>query len=355
MKKKSKLIVVFLCTLLLGTSFIFSRINNNKVYADDGSVTGTSNLNNTSNNSAKIGDVVKSPEIGWKRYDDRSKLLAYSGFSPVTEQHSYLTTLMGSSSAGNTVTFKFYGSKLRLLTFDYYDKSNNNTVTIDGVACDSFNCNSGNYQGQTLAYEKTDLSMDFHKVVVTAKGVIDIDAIDIDSNGYIVDSSAIQSTGISLDKTSLDMNVGDDNTLTPTIVPNNATNKTVKWTSSDSSIATVDDNGKVTAVKGGSVTITATTTDGGNQSAACTINVKNPNDGNALLTVTFTDGQERTYDITMSQFNDFITWYNNRANGQGNFTYSFSKAPGSSAYTKRTEYLIYDKISNYDVDQYKTN
>lgn len=64
-------------------------------------------------------------------------------------------------------------------------------------------------------------------------------------------------SSIELDKTSLSLVVGDEVTLNATVKPDDATDKTVTWSSSDSSIATVDANGKVTAMKEGTATITA--------------------------------------------------------------------------------------------------
>ena len=58
-------------------------------------------------------------------------------------------------------------------------------------------------------------------------------------------------TGVTLDKTSDTVTVGDSFTLTATVAPENATNKNVSWSSSDSTVATVDQSGKVTAVKAG--------------------------------------------------------------------------------------------------------
>ncbi len=359
MKKHFKFIGVFLCALLIGTSFIFSKSSNNKVYADDNSEVGTANLNNTADNSAKVGDQLLHPEIGWQRIDDSdSKILKtnmlYGNDYP--SQYYNGSGYYGTSSL-STATFKFYGTMLRLVMQKFPNRSPLVNIKIDG--------NKEVYSGyastqitSVIVYEKTNLSLSVHTVTITCptattSSIFMIDAFDIDSTGYLVDPSATLATGISLDKTSLDMKTGDTSNLKATVAPDNATNKTVKWTSSDPSIATVDANGKITAVKEGSVTITATAKDGSNKTATCTVNVKNPADGNALLTVTMTDGQQRTYDIKMSQINDFITWYNNRANGQGNFTYSFNKTPSSAAYTKRTEYLVYDKISNYDVDEYK--
>lgn len=79
--------------------------------------------------------------------------------------------------------------------------------------------------------------------------------------------------GISLNKTSLTLPEGNSETLTATINPSNATNQNVTWNSSDTSVATVDASGKVTAVKAGTATITVTTKDGG-KTATCSVTVK---------------------------------------------------------------------------------
>ena len=67
------------------------------------------------------------------------------------------------------------------------------------------------------------------------------------------------------------MNVGDTLKLNATIAPENATNKNITWTSSDPTTATVS-NGTITAVKQGTVEITATTEDG-NKTAKCTVTI----------------------------------------------------------------------------------
>lgn len=80
-------------------------------------------------------------------------------------------------------------------------------------------------------------------------------------------------TGLSLSQTSLVLGEGTTATLTPSITPSSAGNKTLIWTSSNESIATVDANGVVTAVAIGTATITATTQDGSNLSASCEVTV----------------------------------------------------------------------------------
>ena len=77
-------------------------------------------------------------------------------------------------------------------------------------------------------------------------------------------------TGISLDKETLSLTEGEAETLTATIKPSNATDKTITWTTSNSAVATVD-GGVVTAVKAGTATITATA---GGYSASCVVTVE---------------------------------------------------------------------------------
>ena len=83
-------------------------------------------------------------------------------------------------------------------------------------------------------------------------------------------------TGVTLDQAELSLYTGKTATLTATVTPENATNKAVTWKSSDDTIATVDNNGKVTAVKEGTATITATAADGSGKSATCTVTVEKP-------------------------------------------------------------------------------
>ena len=79
-------------------------------------------------------------------------------------------------------------------------------------------------------------------------------------------------TSVTLDKTTLALVEGEEATLTATVAPDNATDKTVTWSTSDASIATVAD-GKVTAVNGGEATITVTTSNGKKAECKVTVNV----------------------------------------------------------------------------------
>ena len=93
--------------------------------------------------------------------------------------------------------------------------------------------------------------------------------------------TTVNVTGITLSQTEAAMTVGGETlTLTATVAPDDATDKTVTWTSSDPTVATVA-NGVVTAVAAGTATITATATNGtddttDDKTATCTITVTDP-------------------------------------------------------------------------------
>lgn len=90
-------------------------------------------------------------------------------------------------------------------------------------------------------------------------------------------------TGVSLNKSSLALDVNTTSQLTATVSPSNATNKSVSWTSSDESVATVSSSGLVTAVGNGTATITVTTSSGG-YTATCKVTVTTPVTGLSLST-----------------------------------------------------------------------
>lgn len=90
--------------------------------------------------------------------------------------------------------------------------------------------------------------------------------------------TTIPVSSLTLDNTSITIVEGETFTLTATVTPDNATNKTVSWTTSDAAVATVSD-GKVYAVKEGEATITAKA---GEKSTECKVSVKS-----IIFTVTF--------------------------------------------------------------------
>ena len=96
-------------------------------------------------------------------------------------------------------------------------------------------------------------------------------AEDVEVNGYFEANEVVSVSGIILDKSALEMEAGEIASLSATVEPSDAANKTVTWKSSDTSVITVS-NGTVYAIGAGSATITATTVDGGYK-ATCSVTV----------------------------------------------------------------------------------
>ncbi|MBP5687696.1 MAG: leucine-rich repeat protein [Muribaculaceae bacterium] len=148
-----------------------------------------------------------------------------------------------------------------------------------------------------------------------------------------VDSTEALATSITLNKSELSLVVGDTETLVAIVNPGYVTNDSVTWNSSNPSVATVNQQGKVTAVAAGSATITATTADGSNLSATCQLTVSKPividydfiedgiaykiNSDNETLTITYTDNRDSyannypglvTANIPMTVTHDDVTY-----------------------------------------------
>lgn len=102
-----------------------------------------------------------------------------------------------------------------------------------------------------------------------------------------VQKRVIQVTSVTLNKTSLLLEKNQTETLTATVQPDDATDKTVTWSSSDATIASVDQDGKVTGLKKGEVTITAKA---GEKIATCMVSVIGSN------TETIVEGGEYDWD-----------------------------------------------------------
>lgn len=115
------------------------------------------------------------------------------------------------------------------------------------------------------------------KVTAKATGTAVITVTTKDQNKtasatVTVSKKAVPVTGVSLDKETAALSIGDTLTLTATVAPSNADNKNVTWSSSNENVATVDDNGTITAKGAGTAKITVKTEDQ-NKTASATITV----------------------------------------------------------------------------------
>lgn len=154
----------------------------------------------------------------------------------------------------------FVGDKLQLVATAYPVG-----YAVDGIKWSSSNTNVATVSSTGLVVSKRN-----GEAVITAS----LDG-KIAKATIIVNNKNVSVTGVSVTPTSTSLNVGASVTLNANITPNNASNKNVTWTSSDSTIASVSSKGVVTGKKRGTVVITVKTNDG-NMTAKITIKVLQP-------------------------------------------------------------------------------
>ncbi len=142
--------------------------------------------------AATIGNALPQPESTWKRFDDTNAAFQYkgSGFYTLNDSAFYNSTTHLTTIANDYITFKFYGTKLRLISETAYNRPTNAKVTIDGKDY-TYNGTMSSVK-RALVFEVNGLASDLHTVKITnpAQGkYLDFDAVDIDSDGYLVSTN----------------------------------------------------------------------------------------------------------------------------------------------------------------------
>ncbi len=146
---------------------------------------------------------------------------------------------------------------------------------------------------------------------------------------YIYKASGVAVTSVSLSKTSLTLDKGKTATLSATVAPANATDKTISWSSSDSSVATVSQSGLVTAVSEGTAIITATSSNG--KTATATVKVN----GDVVETLTNTS----TLSSESITLGNSVTVKCSATGGSGSYQYGvYYKKASSASYSTVQSY-----------------
>ena len=210
---------------------------------------------------------------------------------------------------GAVVSVSFtYNGKTYTATF----KRVNGVYMLQGTLGDNLDASLQEVEGQSAQdpdnfiftiQNKTTGETLMQVFINTAEDTVEVKAVDqkITFSGVTVNNTAVVMTptdpstgsetvfvtGVALNKTSLELTEGETFTLEATIAPTDATNQNVTWESSKPAVASVDQNGKVTAQAEGEATITVTTNDGSKQ-ATCTVKV------NLLPSPTITDPDDYT-------------------------------------------------------------
>ena len=143
------------------------------------------------------------------------------------------------------------------------------TVTPDNATNKNVTWSSSNHAVATVSNgEITALAVGTATITATTE-----DGNKTDTCVVTVQVAVVAVSGVSLDETNLSLMEGEKDTLVATVIPVDATNKNVTWSSNKPNIASVSQTGEVTAIAAGTATITATTEDG-NKVATCEVIVQ---------------------------------------------------------------------------------
>lgn len=316
--------------------------------------------------AATIGQKLPAPEAGWKRYDDSSPQIRYEGVWLVESNAAYLNGKSRYSEFNNTnskLTFKFKGTKLRILGPTYINKPNDIPITIDGITETFSGYASTLTFGQVLLYEKTGLPDAVHTVTIETpqsvanitKGDIQFDAFDIDESGYLINDDisipVLSATGgiLKVDLIWPAVSGATGYNLKRSITPGGPY-ELIGTTSNSSYTDTNVANGTTYYY-----IVTALNTTGesapSNEASATPFIPTNPD--RALLTIYISGGQIKEYDLSAAELSAFLNWYDAKDAGSGPAKYAFMKTWNKGPFKTRTEYVIFDKILTFDVDEYE--
>ena len=193
------------------------------------------------------------------------------------------------------------------------------------------------------------------KITAVSNGTATITAKT--SNGKTASCKVIVTTPVSsvkLSKTSLTLVKGTSETITATITPSNASDKTVTWTTSNSKVATVS-NGKITAKSDGTATITVKTSNG--KTASCEVTVKTPtapkDNGSKLVDNAGVGGGSVS---TWVNWNNIVAKANFKGEGGWKYKYSYkndkdNKWIDMTGYVTNSSYRLpkFTKAGNYTI------
>ena len=220
-------------------------------------------------------------KITWS--SSNKNVATVSSTGKITAKAEGTATITAKTSNGKkasikvTVTKKFVNVTGVTLDKDSASLTVGETITLKATVSPS---NATNPKVTWSSSDSSVASVSGGKVTAKGAGTATITVTTSDGNKKDVfnitvkEKEIIKVTNITLSKDSLNLETGQSETITATITPDNATDKTIKWSTNDSSIATVS-GGKITAIGAGTATITATSSDG-NKTATCIVKVTAP-------------------------------------------------------------------------------
>lgn len=234
-------------------------------------------------------------------YSFDGKVTAYYSDSTSKEVANYTVTPLDTSETGNSPITIFYsenGTKVESSIYISIISKGSEDVPVTGVTLsetsrtikvgESFTLNAyvepsdaTNKQVRWSSSNSSVATVNNGYVVAVSSGTTIITVTTVDGSKtaqctVTVAESKVLVTGVTFTETSKSMVVGDTYDINYTVLPSNASNKSLTWSSSRSTVASVSSTGKVTAKATGTATITAKSNDGSNKQATLTVTVSKP-------------------------------------------------------------------------------
>lgn len=301
---------------------------------------------------AVVGQALTAPEAGWQRIGSSNTNFMYVG-TWVTNTNAlyYNGAQKGTSELNAKIVFRFTGTKLRIITDSYPSTHSQNVqISIDNEVSSISLDAPANFQ--RLSYEKLNLPLQVHTVVITNltnKGA-GFSGIDIDDTGEM--EPILIAMPMNLIATG-----GDSQISLLWDVINGATGYNIKRSMTPggpyTAIATnVQTNSYLdTEVVNGTTyyyVVTAISvygeSDPSNEASATP-----QAQGKAILLIELTDGLQKEYELTKAEVDAFIAWYDNRDAGNGGPYYVVDKAFNLGPFQSRKDYIVFEKIQNFEV------
>lgn len=169
-------------------------------------------------------------------------------------------------------------------------------------------------------------------------------------NKSIKNESFVPVESLVLDNTALTMNIGDSATLVSTITPNNATVKNVSWSSSNSSVVSVDNNGNLVACGAGTAVISATACDGSGKKAECTVTVNSSSNPEVADNASRIMNSKLSNSIMNAAKSGLSVVYFEEYNGEDSISYdTLNILAANPNVTLVLDYTFFDTTTNQDI------
>ena len=288
-------IAIFERNTTLNDIILMTEINNVKIYDKDREIEPTEKIKtnerlvigNNEYTISVLGDVIADGLVNYRDIGRAYRCVSTPDFSSLTDAEKYALDI-------NNDGYKNGGDLL--IIYSKIGKPDTNTISLNKTMLE-LDIN----ESEILIATIEDISLEDKTVTWTSSNesiaIVDQNGLVIGistgsttivataSNGKIAKcrvNIVAEPTGIILSKSSLKVDKDNHRTISATIVPEYVEDKTVTWTSSDPSVATVNQNGRIDGLKVGNATITATTSNG--ISATCEVTIRDTYEINDLST-----------------------------------------------------------------------